>query len=428
VAPALPAVIEVLPARPTFIYERLSTRTRQVEKVYVGFGEIEGTPGSIDAFSDLRSSIENALSSPRAATAVLAFMSYEALRPKSPQRECQTLVPRYTILQPRLLLELDYRQRTARLSGDYEAVLDTARAALLKSATKVREKTTIDPGIDTIERWSIRPSKHEFLKAVAEVQKEIGARQDLDGVCLSVELESRAQIDSLESYLVLREMNPSTCMFYLEHELFSLWGATSLPILQVRDRRIVVETDGATRRVEPGAADQWNPTDKELEEYDLVVAALRDDLDGVVVPASLTFTSEREQRTYFNLRHLFAEAVGDLAEGVDAVAALKRLTPHGAAAGYHKAAALDLIDQVDLAPRGPYSGVIGIFDHKGDADAACVIRSTWKAGSTIRTRAGAKIVAGSDPVAEYEESILKTLPLRRTVELVLRRVPTGIAS
>jgi len=146
------------------------------------------------------------------------------------------------------------------------------------------------------------------------------------------------------------------------------------------------------------------------------------------VPASLAFTAEREQRTYFNLRHLFAEAVGDLAEGVDAVAAVKRLTPHGAAAGYRKAAALDLIDQFDVAPRGPYSGIVGIFDNNGGADAACVIRSTWQAGTTIRTRAGAKIVADSDPIAEYEESILKTLPLRRTVEHILRRGPTSDAS
>jgi anthranilate synthase component I len=427
VAPVLPALIQSLPARPIFIYERTSTRTRQIEKVYVGFGEVEGIPYSTDAVADLRSSIVNAFSSSRASTAVLAFMSYEALRPRSLQCEGQTLVPSYTIVRPTLLLELDYRRRTARLSGDYEAAIDSVRAALLTPAPRDQEKTTIDPGIDTMKRWSIRPSKNEFLRAVAEVQREIRARQDLDGVCLSVELESQAKIDSLENYLVLREMNPSTCMFFLEQGQFSLWGATSLPILQVRDGRIVVETDGATRRVEPGAADQWNPTDKELAEYHLVVAALRDDLDGVVVPASLTFTSEREQRTYFNLRHLFAEAVGDLAEGVDAVAALKRLTPHGAAAGYHKAVALELIDQFDVAPRGPYSGVIGIFDHNGDADAACVIRSTWKAGTTIRTRAGAKIVAASDPVAEYEESILKTLPLRRTVELILRRVPTSVA-
>ena len=427
-APTLPALIDALPARPSFIYERASTRTRQIEKAYVGFGEIEATRYSTDAFSDLRAGIANAVSSPRAATALLAFMSYEALRGKSLQRESQPLVPSYTILQPALLIELDYRHRTARLSGDYESAIESLRAALLAPAAKNREKIHNDPGIDVMKRWSIRPTKDEFLQAVAEVQKNIRARQDLDGVCLSVEFESQAVIDSLGSYLILREINPSTCMFFLERGQFSLWGATSLPILQTRCGRIVVETDGATRRVEPGAASQWIPTLKELEEYDLVVAALCDDLEGVVVPASLAFTAEREQRTYFNLRHLFAEAVGDLAEGVDAVAAVKRLTPHGAAAGYRKAAALDLIDQFDVAPRGPYSGIVGIFDNNGGADAACVIRSTWKAGTTIRTRAGAKIVADSDPVAEYEESILKTLPLRRTVEHILRRGPTSDAS
>jgi len=74
-----------------------------------------------------------------------------------------------------------------------------------------------------------------------------------------------------------------------------------------------------------------------------------------------------------------------------------------------------LIDRFDARPRGPYAGAIGVFGGDGSADVACVIRSAWKVGSALRTRAGAKIVADSDPASEYRESVLKTLPLRRSI-------------
>lgn len=204
-------------------------------------------------------------------------------------------------------------------------------------------------------------------------------------------------------------------MFFVESGSFALWGATSLSVLSVRDRRLVAETDGATRRVEAGDTSRWVPNSKEIAEYDLVVSALRDDLDSVIDADSLQFISDREPRQYFNLQHLFAEIEGELASGVDAVEALRRLTPHGAATGYPKPGAVALIDRFDARPQGPYAGAIGVFGSDGSADVACVIRSAWKVGSALRTRAGAKIVADSDPASEYRESVLKTLPLRRSI-------------
>jgi anthranilate synthase component 1 len=419
-APVLRELLDALPGRPSFIYERSSTRTRRVEQIYVGYGEtVHNTPGEGE-FSDLRARIANSRELPEAPSAMLAFLSYEALRDKSTPGGNEPS-PRYILLQPAFLLELNYREGLARLSGDYESILALVNAALQSNLQGASQACVLDDSLDTLMRWTVRPPRNEFFKAVREVQQAIRAGGELEGACLSVELEAQADIDPLACYLILREINPSTCMFFLEQHAFALWGATSLPLMQVRSGRIVVETDGATRRLGPAASAQWSPTQKEMAEYDLVVSALRDDLVGIVEPASFAFTKERELRTYYNLGHIFAEAAADLAPGVDAVDALRSLAPHGAAAGYRKAAALKLIDQIDVEPRGPYSGAIGVFDVHGDADAACVIRSSWKVGGTLRTRAGAKIVADSDPAAEYEESILKTLPLRKTIEHVLSR-------
>jgi anthranilate synthase component 1 len=399
------------PIRPSFIYERSSTRTRQIERTYIGVGRRAVGPTGKDAFTDLREQLA-APAQTTPAQAVMTFMSYETL---VGARSGETATPAQLLIEPVFLIDLDHVTGRATLSGDFQRQLEAIQAAMARAGTAATHQPRHPDGDDSVKDWKVRPAEDEFVRNASALQLEMAGRDDVVGAALSVELELDAQLDALEAFQALRPINPSTCMFFLEDGEFALWGATSLPLLKVNGRDLTAETDGATRRVEAGAPDDWIPSDKENAEYDLVVAALREDLDGLITPSSLVFSADREPRQYFNLRHLFAEISGRLAEGTDAVTALQRLTPHGAATGYAKPAAIALIERFDIRPRGPYAGAIGVFSRDGSADAACVIRSAWKVGSTICTRAGAKVVAGSDPAAEYQESVLKTLPLRRSV-------------
>jgi anthranilate synthase component 1 len=406
------------PLRPSFIYERLSTRTRAPERTTIGFGQ-EWRPESThpdEPFEAIRRRVAAGRGSPsEGPRGVLAFLSYEALVGDGPVRDEHAPTPYSLLIQPSAIVELDHQAGVARLTGPWPHAASLMKDAFTKTREDIVEKPTNIAPDEGVEAWRAVSTEEEFADSARSLQREIRQREDVVGVALSVQLERTAAIDPLDAYLILRRINPSTCMFFAEEGDFALWGATSLPIMRVSDRQITAETDGATRPAPSGAADAWIPTAKENEEYDLVVAALREDLSGVIQPESLVFTADREPRQYFNLRHLFAEVTARLAEGVDAVAALRALTPHGAATGFSKRGAIDLIRAHDARPRGPYAGAIGFFRHDGSADAACVIRSAWKSGNVVRTRAGAKIVSGSDPAAEYRESVSKTLPLRRVV-------------
>lgn len=405
------------PTRPSFIYERRSTRTREPERTYVGIGLANSEPivHGADVFECLRYSLRASASDPEAPRAVFAFLSYEALIGRQTAEAGSADTPNFALLRPSLLIEVDHENGRATLSGNSAATAATLAEAIQRHGSGARPDPDDEALDDGPTEWRQTPSDVDFCRSASAVQEQLRHRDDVVGVCLSVELEANSDTDPLAAYRVLRRINPSTCMFFMEKSGFSLWGSTSLPVLRVRGSQLIAETDGATRRVDPNGSDDWIPTDKENEEYDLVVAALLDDLNGVVTPDSLTFVADREPRQYFNLQHLFAEITGQLAAGVDAIAALKRLTPHGAATGYVKSATVELIEQFDVKPRGPYAGAVGIFSLNGDADAACVIRSAWKVGSRVRTRAGAKVVLGSDPASEYRESVMKTLALRRSL-------------
>jgi anthranilate synthase component 1 len=69
---------------------------------------------------------------------------------------------------------------------------------------------------------------------------------------------------------------------------------------------------------------------------------------------------------------------------------------------------MELIAQYEKSPRGIYGGAAGYFSNTGDMDFAIVIRTLVKAGRTLTMRAGAGIVADSDPLKEYQETVNKS--------------------
>ena len=275
--------------------------------------------------------------------------------------------------------------------------------------------------------WRPAVSLEEYTRGVTQFQA-LEAASDVDGVVLSVPVVSGVRADPVASYRALRAANPSTCMFLLRAGDFSLWGATSLPLVEVDGTRIVAETDGATRAfpdLDQGQQPLWEPTTKEVAEYDVVARALEDDLLAVAAPGTLRLTRDREQRTFFGLGHLFAEMRADVADGKDSVDVVRALFPHGATVGHPRRSALELIGALETAPRGPFAGAIGVFLPGGSADVAAVTRSMWTTPSGSRTQAGAKVVAQSVPAEEYEESWLKTRALRMTARAAGPRPEVG---
>ena len=69
---------------------------------------------------------------------------------------------------------------------------------------------------------------------------------------------------------------------------------------------------------------------------------------------------------------------------------------------------MELIAQYEKSPRGIYGGAAGYFSYTGDMDFAIVIRTLVKSGRTLTMRAGAGIVADSDPLKEYQETVNKS--------------------
>ena len=167
--------------------------------------------------------------------------------------------------------------------------------------------------------------------------------------------------------------------------------------------------------------------DKERAEHTMLVDLARNDVRRVSEPGSVGVEEFMSVLKYSHVQHIESTVTGTLADDKDAFDATRASFPAGTLSGAPKIRAMEIIDDLELSPRGPYGGGVGYFTWTGDAEFAIVIRSATverearsapdsasgegtdpRAGAgtedRVTVRAGAGIVADSDPESEYEET------------------------
>jgi isochorismate synthase EntC len=153
---------------------------------------------------------------------------------------------------------------------------------------------------------------------------------------------------------------------------------------------------------------------KDAWEHRLVVDAVR----AVLAPrchelsAPTTPVAER----FSSLAHLATMVAGELlAPAPDALSLARLLHPTPAVGGTPTAAALATIRRLEPFDRGRYAGPVGWVDARGDGAFAVALRGAELDGQLAVLRAGAGIVAGSDPDSEWAETGAKLEPMLRAL-------------
>jgi anthranilate synthase component 1 len=89
--------------------------------------------------------------------------------------------------------------------------------------------------------------------------------------------------------------------------------------------------------------------------------------------------------------------------------------PGGTITGCPKVRCMEISAELEEGGRGPYTGAFGYLDRSGDLDLNILIRTLWLREGVLRFRAGAGIVADSEPAAELEETRAKARGLLRAL-------------
>ncbi len=292
---------------------------------------------------------------------------------------------------------------------------DELYGALCEEVERVR--STLDradePETGGFVREGERAGSREAYESAVRRTKEHVHDGDIYQGVLSRTRELRGEIDPLGLYEALREINPSPYMYLLGYGDRTVVGASPETLVSVRDGLVTSNPIAGTcsRGTSPvedrRLAGEMLADDKERAEHTMLVDLARNDVRRVSKPGSVQVTEFMNVLKYSHVQHIESTVTGRLSAEYDAFDATRAAFPAGTLSGAPKIRAMEIIDELERAPRGIYGGGVGYYSWTGDADTAIAIRTATIEHDTIdriTVQAGAGLVADSDPAAEYEET------------------------
>lgn len=262
-----------------------------------------------------------------------------------------------------------------------------------------------------------------FKQAVAKIKEYI-----LAGDCMQVVLAQRLGIEfkhkPFDLYRVLRHLNPSPYMYYLNLGELDIVGASPEVLVRVEDDIVSVRPIAGTRRrghdaEEDLALEQELLADpKELAEHLMLIDLGRNDVGRVSKTASVKVTEQYAIERYSHVMHIVSNVNGELLDNLSSVDALKAILPAGTLSGAPKVRAMEIIDELEPVKRGIYGGAIGYLSWNGEMDTAIAIRTAVIHKQTLHVQAGAGVVADSDPALEWKETMNKARAIFKAVQIL----------
>ncbi len=259
-------------------------------------------------------------------------------------------------------------------------------------------------------------SKNKFLKMVSKAKKYIKIG-DIFQVVLSQRFEAKLTKKPLDIYKKLRVTNPSPFMYFFNFKDFQIIGASPEILVRLRDNKITVRPIAGTRpRGKNLKEDNFFAKDllkdkKELSEHLMLLDLGRNDAGKVskinTVKVTESFTIEK----YSHVMHIVSNVVGVYNKKYSKFKSLLAGFPAGTVSGAPKIRAMEIIDELESTKRKVYAGGIGYFSANGEFDTCIALRTAIAKKNKFYVQAGAGIVADSNPIKEYEETINKAKAL-----------------
>ncbi|MCS7178147.1 MAG: anthranilate synthase component I [Anaerolineae bacterium] len=272
-------------------------------------------------------------------------------------------------------------------------------------------------------QWDSNCSQETFEAMVRRAKAYIAAG-DIFQVVLSQRFSRITTASPFAIYRVLRMLNPSPYMFFLElpDDLY-LVGASPEVLTRLEGGVAEVRPIAGTRPrgagpEEDAALEQALMADeKERAEHVMLVDLARNDLGRVCRYGTVHVPELMVVERYSHVMHIVSSVRGELRPDVDAFDLLRATFPAGTVSGAPKVRAMEIIAELEGERRGPYAGGVGYFSYTGAMDTCITIRTLIMHGNTVHVQAGAGIVADSDPTREYQETCHKARALMEAVRL-----------
>jgi anthranilate synthase component 1 len=255
-------------------------------------------------------------------------------------------------------------------------------------------------------------TKDEYCSMVEKAKGYI-REGDIFQIVLSNRLSAPFEGSLLDTYRVLRTVNPSPYMFYFSGTDIEVAGASPETLVKLEDG--VLHTfplagtrkRGATENEDIELEKELIADEKELAEHNMLVDLGRNDIGKISKFGTVEVEKLREVVRFSHVMHIGSTVKGIIRDDKDALNAIESVLPAGTLSGAPKIRACQLIGELENNKRGIYGGAIGYIDFTGNMDTCIAIRILYKKNGKVFVRSGAGIVADSVPENEYEECLNK---------------------
>ncbi len=226
-----------------------------------------------------------------------------------------------------------------------------------------------------------------------------------------------ADLSPFELYRRLRDLNPAPFAAFLRFGDSVLASSSPERFLQVREGRVETRPikgtlpRGRDPLTDAAFAARLRASEKDRAENVMIVDLLRNDLSRVCEDESVQVPELCALESFATVFHLVSTITGRLRPDKTAVDLLEAAFPGGSITGAPKIRAMEIIAELEPTRRGPYCGSVGYIGFDGTMDSNIVIRTFAIHRDSVTFQAGGGIVADSDPVAEYGETLAKARAL-----------------
>lgn len=338
------------------------------------------------------------------------FISYDfgrSLEPRARLPAFDTICPHLVLHSYETVVAFDHLQERAWIISTDPLAADRLESLLARKPPQA-------PGSHVITGWQSNFSREAYEAAITRTVDYILAGDIFQAnITQMFSAPIPEDFDPLAFYRVLRLRNPATFAAFLDFGDVRVASSSPERLLRVDGR--VVEArpiKGTRRRDREPARDAALIADltssrKDRAENVMIVDLLRNDLSRVCKPGSVRVPVLCGLESYANVHHLVSVVEGELDDDAGMGQLLAAVFPGGSITGAPKIRAMEIISEIEQAPRGVYCGAIGYLGFNGRADLNIAIRTAQFADGMARVQGGGGITARSDPAAEYAESLIK---------------------
>jgi para-aminobenzoate synthetase component 1 len=302
--------------------------------------------------------------------------------------------------------------------------------ALLDKARDIRVPIPKSADIENTDFSRIRSNmtKDYYLRAFKKIKRHI-----YDGDVYQINFSQRFRCQYSARPIALfhwqNRYNPSPYSAYIDTGNFQIISASPEMFITVKDgiistkpikgtRKRLEETSAEAKQINAENLQQLIDSAKEKAELNMIIDLERNDLARLCVPGTRKVIQSRTIETCPSIFHAVATVAGKLRDDTNFCDILKAVFPGGSITGAPKIRSMQIINETEPTARGVYTGSIGYLGLDGSVCLNIAIRTIIIKNKSAYVQTGGGIVADSDPMAEWNETLVKARALLAGIEAV----------